>query len=492
MLKGTATIELTDVKTGQKEVVKHDNLVTNAVNDLLTLNPDGYLWDAKYNFANNMLPICPNAIGGILLYQDALEEDPTKYYAQDTNPLVGYSSNDVGADADSKRGSMNQTESGPLEDGNGYRFVFDFATSQANGTISGLGLTSKYGGASGYGSSQVYDSAVIRLSEAEISFVSTTYRLQWNPTKYETVVGLSDDGRFGYFAFVSEQNTVSVGKIRLHLSDISLILNTKPRTASIVETHAIVTQTFAGSEAKSASYRFYNFMDGGDGYIWGFEHANGANGNSVSPATLNWIKISKEDFSFTEGTISVNAALQNMGLASNELMQYLYEDLRGTSIIHNGHLYCVNYGKTGIVKINLKNPADIKEILHPTESIIIPTIYGREGSATTFNVVGNVLYFGNGYIVNDEIVPITYSNIKSGDYSSGGTYPAGLRDGKTLGVRVGPFLIQYLAYGYSSTYKVYRRVLLMTPYLATINNLDTPVTKTADKTMKITYILREE
>lgn len=29
-------------------------------------------------------------------------------------------------------------------------------------------------------------------------------------------------------------------------------------------------------------------------------------------------------------------------------------------------------------------------------------------------------------------------------------------------------------------------------YLATINNLDTPVTKTADKTMKITYILQEQ
>ncbi len=33
---------------------------------------------------------------------------------------------------------------------------------------------------------------------------------------------------------------------------------------------------------------------------------------------------------------------------------------------------------------------------------------------------------------------------------------------------------------------------MMCNYLATINNLDTPVTKTADKTMKITYILQEE
>jgi hypothetical protein len=32
---------------------------------------------------------------------------------------------------------------------------------------------------------------------------------------------------------------------------------------------------------------------------------------------------------------------------------------------------------------------------------------------------------------------------------------------------------------------------LYTPYLATINNLATPVIKTADKTMKITYTLTE-
>ena len=31
----------------------------------------------------------------------------------------------------------------------------------------------------------------------------------------------------------------------------------------------------------------------------------------------------------------------------------------------------------------------------------------------------------------------------------------------------------------------------MTTYLATINNLENPITKTEDKTMKITYILTE-
>ena len=38
----------------------------------------------------------------------------------------------------------------------------------------------------------------------------------------------------------------------------------------------------------------------------------------------------------------------------------------------------------------------------------------------------------------------------------------------------------------------YRYNYLLTPYLATINNLSTAVVKNADKTMKITYELTEE
>lgn len=37
----------------------------------------------------------------------------------------------------------------------------------------------------------------------------------------------------------------------------------------------------------------------------------------------------------------------------------------------------------------------------------------------------------------------------------------------------------------------YKELFLYTPYLATINNLASPVIKTADKTMKITYTLTE-
>ena len=45
----------------------------------------------------------------------------------------------------------------------------------------------------------------------------------------------------------------------------------------------------------------------------------------------------------------------------------------------------------------------------------------------------------------------------------------------------------YSYYGYHFRKELY----LYTPYLATINNLSTPVIKTADKTMKVTYTLTE-
>ena len=38
----------------------------------------------------------------------------------------------------------------------------------------------------------------------------------------------------------------------------------------------------------------------------------------------------------------------------------------------------------------------------------------------------------------------------------------------------------------------YRHMYLLTPYLATINNLASAVVKDANKTMKITYTLTEE
>ena len=80
-LKGVMTIELTDENTGAVETVTEENMITESVNNILGLNPMGIFYAAtgEYDEAvlwnGNLLPICPNMIGGILLFSEALAED---------------------------------------------------------------------------------------------------------------------------------------------------------------------------------------------------------------------------------------------------------------------------------------------------------------------------------------------------------------------------------------------------------------------------------
>ena len=80
-LKGNMVIELVDGNTGEEERIEEGNMVTNAVNDILGLNPMGIFYavageyDTHLLWNDKLLPICPNMVGGILLYSDPLEED---------------------------------------------------------------------------------------------------------------------------------------------------------------------------------------------------------------------------------------------------------------------------------------------------------------------------------------------------------------------------------------------------------------------------------
>ena len=171
-LTGNITIELEDVNTGTVETVSDTNMVTNAVNDILGVNPMGTMYNAAGQYDNqlvwndNLLPICPNMIGGILLFSSAVTEAVTNLYLPSSNLPVAYASNDVNATANTKRGSMNLTESMALS--NGYKFVWEFTPSQGNGTIAAVGLTSKQGGANAYGSDVAVDTTLLELRQVSL------------------------------------------------------------------------------------------------------------------------------------------------------------------------------------------------------------------------------------------------------------------------------------------------------------------------------------
>ena len=537
-LKGTTRIELTNVKTGEKEVIEKDNLVTNVLSDLLNLNPMGMRLRSYSNTSNNtnntsnadmydelgesfeagMLPICPNAVGGILLYEDALEEDPDKYYAPMENLLVGYSSNDVNTTTDERRGSMNQTESGPLEDGTGYRFVFDFATTQANGTIAAVGLTSERGGKAGYGAAEdkvgypmlVVDSVYQYMGQPAYDANSMYYVRQ-------NYVAMDPEQNLLYYARLTASNTIMVGKLKIGVNTVG-IMKTTQAIPTVIEETIIETTSFGAVSSTNGNHIgtsvaqafFGTFIDGDDGYIWGFQHRDNANGNGSGKASVLWVKISKEDFSFTEGEWELDAQLLTFGISTYNNMGvgfYISKMFWNNTIIKDGRLYAIKHDRKGVYSINLENITDIM-LMECDFYIYVDKAQGAQyygdppGSSSAYcnfatNVIelGGVISYLNAYINAGKIFPAGYGTTESYNpmiiqYNSKNK---AMRCNPMTRAHYGPFFLNYYYYNNNNkTYYFYPVIWLMTPYLATINNLPTPVQKTADKTMKITYILREE
>ena len=135
-LKGSAVIELTD-KNGNKKVIRHCNLVTKAASALCKSSRGEIATIAKY--MNKGDSYMQALFGGILLFSDALDSDADNYDIP-SGHVVGYASQDAYAGLDTARGSFNASESGVQEDGKSYKFVWDFSTAQANGTIKAIGL----------------------------------------------------------------------------------------------------------------------------------------------------------------------------------------------------------------------------------------------------------------------------------------------------------------------------------------------------------------
>lgn len=461
-LKGTMVLELKDTATGEVETVTEENMVTNAVNNILGLNPMGIFYTEEKlaggtPWNGNLLPICPNMIGGILLFSKALEEDVDNLYVKSDNLPVAYASNNVNSTANTARGSLNQTESKKLD--NGYKFVWEFTPSQGNGTIAAVALTSAQGGTNAFGSLVGDASTFLQLKDVNIGEMAQARQM----VLFETVeVDFEHDL---LYSITSADTSVRIRKVRLPIFSIGLNEKMDDSTYTVVEDTTITTETFRflGDYTK-----YGEFMDGQDGYWYGFSNE----GNSTGSATMVWVKIKKEDYSFTEGewTLS-NAKLMDVG---NRDGASSYPERVVKCCVRGGYLYVPAYNKKGIYKINVNNPADVTLIQFGFTSKWKPLC--DTGSCEVYmTLIGDLIVAGDFQITAADTVIHTQGSVR-------------LNDSATPLFQHKQFLVNWGG-SYGSEF---RTMYLLTPYLATINNLSSAVVKTVDKTMKITYTLTEE
>lgn len=566
MLKGKTIIELTDVNTGEKEVIEENNMVTNAINDLFNTFPNllnaysiyrGGMFEG-YGNGKDFARLYEFLLGGILLFDSQIEEKPENTYAPASANLVGCGVyNHQNSTGNRKRGNYNQSESELNEEQRYMKFVYDFATSQANGTIASVCLTSYMGGCTSYGGKEAekikkadngnldytydfgikpfpyYNNGGGTTTNDNISSSSDFYRKYYLLRNYCPPRTFSFDGNYKR-AIEDKEYSVLVGASTFYQSstyalnkiyygeypifvdvdeDAVYYLKTKDfknfwivkRQAYLKSFSILDCPSFKGNLIEEYAlpetadmYQYYN------GRCYCFDTAtkclyifyNTYNRGYTYVAANEIIKAVKIDLS----------NMQNISLQELDITNMTGESLdfyKRNPFVNNGFLYIEDYEnekysstkKPNYFKIEIANPANVSEILYDYTEAKYDTddypVYEHNG----------IIYMKKGNIIkNDEILKTELNWFNAFAYGSNSAYGNNYLVPFMINGKSSSFIFAYdgLPRPYNTPTKddlyLYfptNGIIYLNNYLATINNLAEPVTKTADKTMKITYIIQE-
>lgn len=448
MIHGKTKIELYNPNTKIKQIFREENTFQSSVlADYLRS-----LGEANNNpFANATFKGAKpwqNLVGGIFLFRDAIDlTGGVVKYMPAGNRMIGngaYQISNGSLDTDpSEMGSWNDSESSAS--GSAITQVYDFATNQANGTIGCVCLTSQTGGYIGYGN--------------ESGKVKSAYDFKRNQnyqqvdnsntnTGYSTVVGNFKYSFWG--TTINNVFTIIARKTRVAITQASVFdgfYSDKNFDTSVIGNHANISLG-----------EFTPCVDGTDIYLMPFDVQNVGAG-----AKGYFYKYDTTDDTLTEIEFTNSSSLT---------LRFGYSAIssRGSRAnIANGLLFVSN-SNNKISVFKLSNGEYIQEL-----NIDTSYIYAMNTASSGHN--GIVFVHGT----SEELIYDTTTDACRPTNGNRQTNP-------TTNVPFGyDSASDSLVLASGSPY-LYKSPL----YLATINNLQNPVTKTAAQTMKVTYTLTEE
>lgn len=479
-LKGKTTFELTDVNTGEVEVIEDTNMITNGLQDFLATY--GYFGCDVLGGTVGNSSLWGNALGGLFLFDSRLDENVENTFMPAGVKMVGNGSKDMSnSGAVTELGSYNTTESGLQSDGS-VKLVYDFSTQQANGTIACACLTSKIGGYIGMGNSNekrifnkgysfttfISDDKYNRISNIDGSKNDEKHVLY--ASYNDNAIYLSNPYNINYDASHADQHwsttkKIQILKVKAGFTSVSikerLLLNQVAETYDIDIPQDILT--YMGTNKYMA---LINSDIDGNVYVIFYNISYNADNFVLNAGTFCWImkidrKRNVKHYKFTNNVGSKIYLNRSMMVFNGEyLFVYTYNSPY--------KLYGIKYSdSTQIIDVNLTFNSKYK----------------------LFNIDKNLIgMFGNSYDGSYYYAPLVYDVVNNelrycngkGGYSNELYIP--FIDKK--GVYIYVYYIQ-------SNGATYFKVLKDPRYLATINNLSEPVVKTASKTMKVTYTITE-
>lgn len=462
MLKGTMKIELTDVHTGETETVLEQNMVTNQLANIF--KHMGYCKDPDI-LLSSWCPYYQTLLGGLLLFGTPIEEDPDNVYPPAEANMVGCAVyNMQNSTTNTVRGGYNATES-ELNTANGYmKYVYDFTTAQANGTIACACLTNAYGGYSSYGGKDVANSNLnlgIRVDTGVMQYVYTSYTGGTTGDHYsglsigstEVLFLIDPENDCAYYFRINSATGITIIKRRAQMRSVSVLRS--PRTTKpILESFTLSLNTSIPTSYIS----------------WNFDRATNALyicGSSASYKAANTTflitKIQFDTWEITQYSTSNTTGVQ----ISTSGTRFCY--------CHNGFAYVKSYSSPyEIYKIEIGNAANVVKMNRNGFTVSGYPVLGINGRIY-YESYNDQLRIVNEHS-NEVLAPEAIRLMSNDDYMF--SYTPVLGDPSLYFVSIGS--------------RTYSGFTMIPNYLATINNLAEPVTKTADKTMKVTYIIQEQ
>lgn len=481
-IHGHTKIELTDQTTGEVEIIEKDNLVTNAVAQIFnSFNGNANLRTANATGEYSGWELLESLYGGILLFDKAIGGGADTVFAPPDAGLVGTGvPRMTNSGTSTQRGNYNKIESDVDVKNGVVTFVYDFPTSQANGVIGSVCLTHRYGG--------YFDEADAAIKEADDARSSQyTYSSLFGTEKnFPGAPGQTDAHLYGRPLYADPENDEMIfgaidgsNLLLRHVAGLTTELDLfNPIGTSRVKN--IETMDISGvMQVGGNSYTAVGYdADADQIYVISTPSSQVKTTDKIRVRTYDRKTRAAKTYEFVNPTGAVLA-----GTVGGDRPM-----LRTTGRVLGGCVYMAGYVSgasytspkvTPFYKVPLADPSKVESI--ENHGFTFPMIQDAHD--------GKFYFFGTQYAGYGRVMNTATKEIKATEaFYSSDQYPYLFVP--VLGCPVAPFTVQY-SYMAGNNECTMRQGIRRN-YLATINDLDTPVEKTADKTMKITYTLRKE
>lgn len=408
----------------------------------------------NFNFImtpQKILPLKQWFAGCLLTDKD---NDPALSMIAQDSTIIAQGANGAYTGTNLRRGSFNTNESGNVT--GGYRFVWDWNTAQGNGEIKSVCLTRASIGATDITSN--FSTPDAQCIEFLSSRVTTGTMIPGN-------ISVVDYTKERAYSIYYESETIKIKEYYLNTYRYHLT-GAFCDAISLITTHEI-PQTIANYSANFVSVSYT-----GDYFYIFRTYDNAGNLDEYKITISNWTCVKTSH-------IYSGVHLRNHQGPS----AYMVKDI--IPVIEN-YAWAYGYNNTKIYKLNLSNDADIVEYTNPLANVSYnieyngPAVLLPNGDWYKFSN----MYGENSAAVyhhNDTFYRVAGNIINGNDWGEGRPSIHGNSYGTLLATATSDDATSGQDWQISALY----------PYVSTVANLDSAVTKTNDLSMKLTYTIAE-